>query len=61
MVQAAAGGRAHLTLTRFSLELLLGFLHAARLSLVLSILNEHADFQVVVCSSLVSSELPILT
>lgn len=46
VAQAAAGSRTHLTLTGFSLELLMGFLHSARLSLVLGILNEHVTFQV---------------
>lgn len=46
VAQAAAGSRAHITLTGFSLELLMGFLHSARLSLVLGVLNEHADFNV---------------
>ncbi len=46
VAQAAAGARTHLTLTGFSLELLMGFLHSARLPLVLGVLNEHADFNV---------------
>jgi hypothetical protein len=46
VAQAAAGARAHLTLTGFSLELLMGFLHSARLPLVLGVLNEHGDFNV---------------
>ena len=46
VAQAAAGARTHLTLTSFSLELLMGFLHSARLPLVLGVLNEHADFNV---------------
>jgi hypothetical protein len=46
VAQAAAGSRAHISLTGFSLELLMGFLHSARLSLVLGVLNEHADFNV---------------
>lgn len=46
VAQAAAGSRTHISLTGFSLELLMGFLHSARLSLVLGILNEHADFHV---------------
>lgn len=46
VAQAAAGSRTHLTLTGFSLELLMGFLHSARLPLVLGVLNEHADFNV---------------
>lgn len=44
--QAAAGARTHLGLTHFSLQLLLSFLHSARLTLALSIVNEHIDFEV---------------
>jgi len=44
--QAAAGARTHLGLTQFSLQLLLSFLHSARLTLALSIINEHIDFEV---------------
>ena len=46
VAQAASAARTHLTLTHFSLQLLLSFLHSARLTLVLSIVNEHTDFEV---------------
>ncbi len=46
VAQAAVGSRMHISLTGFSLELLMAFLHSARLSLVLSILNDHVTFQV---------------
>ena len=46
VAQAVVGSRTHLSLTHFSLQLLLSFLHSARLTLVLSIVNEHTDFEV---------------
>ncbi len=46
VAQAASAARTHLTLTHFSLQLLLSFLHSARLTLVLSIVNEHTNFEV---------------
>lgn len=41
-----AAQQAHVTLSRFSLNLLLTFLHATRLTLMLSIINQHTALQV---------------